>query len=71
MRAVTEFMNKTVCALCGLCRVEIHFTLTNKKLYPIWLERYEQADLPVGRLCKVASKELHDGEGDDPDGDEG
>ena len=42
-----------------------------KKLHPIWLERYEQADLPVGRLCKVASKELHDGEGDDPDGDEG
>ena len=39
-------------------------------LYPIWLERYEQADLPGGRLCKAASQELHDGEGDDPDGDE-
>ena len=39
-------------------------------LYLIWLERFEQADLSVCRLCKVASEELHDGEGDDPDGDE-
>ena len=38
--------------------------------YPIWLKRYQQADLAVGRLCEVASEELEDGEDDDPDGDE-
>ena len=38
--------------------------------HPIWLKRNQQADLPIRCLCKVAAEELHDGEGDDPDGNE-
>ena len=38
--------------------------------HPIRFERNQQADLPIRCLCKVAAEELHDGEGDDPDGNE-
>ena len=40
------------------------------RLHPIWLKRYEQADLAIVRLCEVSSEELDDGEVDDPDGKE-
>ena len=40
------------------------------KVYPIWFKWYQQADLPIGCLCKVAPEELYDWEHDDPEGDE-
>ena len=49
---------------------EVQDDLCGFLLHPIWLKRYQQADLAVGRLCEVASEELEDGEDDDPDGDE-
>ena len=39
-------------------------------IHPIWLERNQQADLPIRCLGKVAPEELHDREDDDPDGKE-
>ena len=55
--------------LSHLLRIASFFKRENTP-YPIWLKRYQQADHAVGCLCKVASQELHDGEGDDPDGNE-
>ena len=40
------------------------------QIHPIWLQRNQQANLPVRCLGKVSPEELHDGEGDDPDGEE-
>ena len=39
-------------------------------IHPVWLQRNQQANLPVRCLCKVAPEELHDGEDDDPEGEE-
>ena len=69
-------MEISVKAVSELTFYQLHYNILDVRLrwldplYLIWLERFEQADLPVCRLCKVASEELHDGEGDDPDGDE-
>ena len=38
------------------------------RIHPIWLKRNQQANLPVRCFGIVAPEELHDGEGDDPDG---